>query len=579
MPRIRDLQRQQNPRKRRRSDFGSPMKKRNDRRKTRETVVCGTLRYYTATEEQKQEILNMIDKVKLTMAEKISAVSNYQALEHVLKAYLDTDKQSENSTIESVTGDESDDVGQSFQNIPDYQYCTVNGTNEEMYLVTESALQALVTKVQKHDSACLQPLACQKMYRFAHAGKAELTCAAKHQVRWDTSPHVEGGNFLVNLRMTHAYLTSGLRKVQFDRFCHHAHLGSTADSAVQSVYERHLEVVQATADKSMNMALDEEEALSRWQAEDEGTEYRGIDIMTDCRHQWRKNAACSDVVTIGEKTKKCLLFETVTRQDDTCSQRHEMIGTKRTYEYLDEKGVPVDVHAHDRNESVNKYLKTEQPNVRNANDTWHLTKGINKEIKHICSGPKKNHGKTWHTQLSDKAASIKTHCYYAIKRCKGSADNIRASLDNIVYHYQDIHDNCHPESACRSEEDYSPSKILLTDEVARNMLTSAIKKLKIYKKTEDYVLCRDTHYVESFNNALLIYHDKRIVFSAMEYKRRTLLASLDWNEHIDREPTSISAWEDPRYIRRKTGKKNLPAKEYKFSDEIWEHFIAKFYSH
>ena len=46
-----------------------------------------------------------------------------------------------------------------------------------------------------------------------------------------------------------------------------------------------------------------------------------------------------------------------------------------------------------------------------------------------------------------------------------------------------------------------------------------------------------------------------IVFSPVEYKQRTFLATLGWNERIDREPTSISEWEDPRFTRRKNGEK------------------------
>ena len=48
----------------------------------------------------------------------------------------------------------------------------------------------------------------------------------------------------------------------------------------------------------------------------------------------------------------------------------------------------------------------------------------------------------------------------------------------------------------------------------------------------------DTYYVESFNNVLLQYHDKRINFSREVYQLRTNLAVLDWNEHVNRPTTS-----------------------------------------
>jgi hypothetical protein len=41
-----------------------------------------------------------------------------------------------------------------------------------------------------------------------------------------------------------------------------------------------------------------------------------IDIMTDARHGWRKNAKDTSVVAIGEKTHKVLKCEHVTKTDD-----------------------------------------------------------------------------------------------------------------------------------------------------------------------------------------------------------------------------------------------------------------------
>ena len=192
----------------------------------------------------------------------------------------------------------------------------------------------------------------------------------------------------------------------------------------------------------------------------------------------------------------------------------------------------------------------------NANDTWHATKNVAKELKKVCSGPQYQHGKTWHGELTDKSASIKTHAYYAIKNCCGSAEKLRANLDNIIPHYQNIHSECSEESRCRTDPNYIPSKVQLTDKVALKLLEGAIKNLQIYKSPSDYCSCIDTHYVECFNNACLIYHDKRIVYSDKEYKRRTAMAILDWNENIDREFTSITYTEDARNPRRRTGKNN-----------------------
>ena len=153
--------------------------------------------------------------------------------------------------------------------------------------------------------------------------------------------------------------------------------------------------------------------------------------------------------------------------------------------------------------------------MKNGNHTWHATKGLVKAFKGITTRPKKNHGKTWYAELTDKAAAIKTATYHAMKNCDGSAEKLRQQLDNICEHYKGNNERCSTESKCKKKENYICSKSELKDPVAVNLLSSAIKKLQIYKTPEDYVACVDTH---SYINATLVYHDKRITFGEKEYK-------------------------------------------------------------
>ena len=78
-----------------------------------------------------------------------------------------------------------------------------------------------------------------------------------------------------------------------------------------------------------------------------------------------KDSIDSIVAAIVEKTYiiKC---ENVTIQDDLVSQRHEQIGTEKIYNNLAENGVSIHVHmdTHDRNPSVNKFVKDLQANQR-----------------------------------------------------------------------------------------------------------------------------------------------------------------------------------------------------------------------
>ena len=163
-----------------------------------------------------------------------------------------------------------------------------------------------------------------------------------------------------------------------------------------------------------------------------------VDIMTDARHGHRKNAKNTNVICLGQTTHKVMKDIHVTKNDDKRNQRPELLGTKRLYDYFDSRlpfiSGPVNVraHAHDRNNSVNKYLREEQPEIMNQNDTRHAGKSIEKQMNKIVRGAKGKHGQTWHSVITDKVLSVRTHVQYAIRNCNGNADTLRAMMDNVT---------------------------------------------------------------------------------------------------------------------------------------------------
>ena len=96
-------------------------------------------------------------------------------------------------------------------------------------------------------------------------------------------------------------------------------------------------------------------------------------------------------------------------------------------------------------------------------------------------------GKTWHAELTDKAAAIKTATYHAMKNCEGSAEKLRQQLDNICEHYKGNHERCSTESRCKREENYICSKSELKDPVAVNLLLQPSKSFK-YTKLQKIML-------------------------------------------------------------------------------------------
>lgn len=137
---------------------------------------------------------------------------------------------------------------------------------------------------------------------------------------------------------------------------------------------------------------------------------------------------------------------------------------------------------------------------------------------------------------------------------------------------------CSVTSRCKTDANYISSKLPLTDEKAESALMEFMKKLRVYKQAERYCQCMDTHFVESFNNAVLQYVDKRICFGKEAYKLRIALAMIDWNEHVGRPATSVRHIEEATNPRRRAGIPNLTQKTNAFKKVIWQRFIRIYYA-
>ena len=127
------------------------------------------------------------------------------------------------------------------------------------------------------------------------------------------------------------------------------------------------------------------------------------------------------------------------------------------------------------------------------------------------------------------------------------------------------------------DPNYEPSRIVITNPKAEKSLENVIESSVIFKCPEDFVLARDSYYVESFNNVMNIFQDKRINFSDQQYRMRSQLAVLHWNENVDREYTSIWNPKDQRAPRRRSGKKVYKAVKYQYRKNIWDTYVASIF--
>lgn len=510
-------------------------------------------------EERKTLILGLLNDVREGLVRQLDhPVNNADIIEKSLKLFL------EKFEIRNEAHHEPLDFNTYIQ-VPE------KGTEQKIFLTAETSLKRLVKVVENHAKVCDGSLACKKVNEKGHVAAVRFNCSSNktHSLLWSSSPYLPNNEYLVNRRVMHGFACSGMLPVHYTRFVKGAKIGiihqKNRDKCMQSINTE----IEEEYKESIDLALWGEVGC---QGEDED----GITIMTDARHGWRKNAKDSSVVAIGEKTHRVIKCENVTKQDDIVSQRHEKIGTERIYKYLEDQGIAINVHIHDRNLSINKFVKDLRGPV-NQNDSWHGVKPIKEKMKKISSGPAYLKGKNWSEHLYDKIEPVATHCHWALRNCEQNPEKLKKLLVNIVEHYKNNHSECHHSSRCKKDKNYEPSRLVIADKFSEKLLLGVITGSNLYKYPEDYVLAKDTYYVESFNNTMNMFQDKRIAFGDQAYRTRSFLAVCHWNENVDRAFTSVWNPVRPNAPRSRKGKKVYKAPTYHYREGIWKRQMAVLY--
>lgn len=428
------------------------------------------------------------------------------------------------------------------------------------FICENNQILELVQKVSQHQKKCHQDLAPSSINHSGHVAEIKWGCIDGHILKWESSSAL-GKQYTINYRVMLAYLCSGMNQVEYERFSDFLETGILTDHfRIQSSFTFSA-IINVLADESVHYALLDEIQMSKEKGDN------GISIMTDARHQCRKNSFHTDHVALGQYTHKVINIQHINKEEDRCTQRHETIGCEKMYEDFQRQGVAVNIHAHDRNLSVNKSIKAKE-NVKNCNERWHAAKPVTQGIKKISSGANKNRGRTWHPELADKGARLRNHIYYAIDNCGGDGNILRQLIDRCLLHFQNNHNDCTIDSPCRQQY-YVPEFTVIRDPVAVRLLTDFLHSLTLYKNANDYALCKDTFYVESFNNTCLVYLNKKIHYKNQTYTMRRNLVVLSWNEHVDRPYTSRWNRQQVHHNRRELGKKAYKKKTFNFVTDIW----------
>ena len=146
-----------------------------------------------------------------------------------------------------------------------------------------------------------------------------------HSFRWSSSPKLPNGSYLVNEKVKHGLIFSGMRPSHYDRFAKGAGIGYiNAVTRIKFVGEMKPVIEEEYLDNTDTALLEEiarycpeptvsgqgenrDEISESIPCEVDNDDWYGIDILTDARHGHRKNAKDIDssIVAIGEKLAKC----------------------------------------------------------------------------------------------------------------------------------------------------------------------------------------------------------------------------------------------------------------------------------
>ena len=210
----------------------------------------------------KRLLLNKLDQMKITFGEgSVTSVTNWQALNAVFDFWLAHNSQKNTSTGVSDFSNQGKEIEPAATN---YQYCSKQDTEEQMYVTTSSAIHHLVRQADNHHGRCSGSLRISSEDRYQHVLKCRFTCdeCSSGSFTWTSSPHLPGGKFLTNVRMAHAYQMSGILPVQYQCFCAAANIGVNGTAYMKSLQETYCEAIAAESKHSVEEALREEVSLS-----------------------------------------------------------------------------------------------------------------------------------------------------------------------------------------------------------------------------------------------------------------------------------------------------------------------------
>nr|XP_034315406.1 LOW QUALITY PROTEIN: uncharacterized protein LOC105340464 [Crassostrea gigas] len=362
-----------------------------------------------------------------------------------------------------------------------------------------------------------------------HVGSAlylKWICSNSHLAeKWCSQPILNRGLHAGDLMLSAAILFSGNNFGKMELFAKFLKLGFPGQSTFTRLQKRYLVP-----------AVDEYWTSQQTGIVDEMSD-KDLIILGDGRMDSPGHCAQYCTYTVMEdQTKKILSLKTLDkRETEKKSTNLEKAGFVKCLQEIQEKGLTVKEVVTDAHLQIGAMMKKDYPEIKHSHDIWHAAKNLGKKL--LSAGQEKNC-----KELQKWSKDVVNHFWYVCK-----ADNMDEFLGmwaGVLHHVVDEHEWFLPYSdggisACAHDplSDPTGDKVWITKgSPAHEALRKIVLDKRFLNNIHYYLNFRSTAELESFHNHLLMYSSKRYAYSPPVYRARNLLAALDYNENVDRQP-------------------------------------------
>ncbi|XP_028516206.1 uncharacterized protein LOC110243638 [Exaiptasia diaphana] len=251
---------------------------------------------------------------------------------------------------------------------------------------------------------------------------------------------------------------------------------------------------------------------------------------------------------------KIVHFEIVQANETGGSQQTEIEGCERSFKFLKGLGLKIPVFISDRHRGIAKWIRISCPQTQHYYDIWHIARSVTKKLLKAskekgCEG------------IACWIKAIKNHLYWCgTSTTPGFGALIEAKWTSFLRHVANKHKN-HPNTLYKEchHSDLAPRKWIKIGTVAYQKLSGLLTKTVLLNDIKKLSSDAQTSCLEGFHATLNHWHPKMIHFSWLGTYCRHALASLHFNENVQRE-TQI----------RKNGAKQVKINypKYKLGEEV-----------